>query len=151
VVSKTAGQLDPIFVDKQNAEARTQLRGLQQRLVFALSLSERPPVIEQERITGLLPSEGLFESPARAKAVFGTLRDTLIRQRDADAGYINSGNASATETPKLRSRVYELDQIIRELDQGLSPQAAAPSAAPSGAPSGASGSITIDRDGNIIR
>lgn len=126
-VSRTLGQLSPWFVSQDTAEARTALQGLRNRLVFALSISDRPPVIEQERITQLLPSTGVFESEPRALAVFDQLRRDLIAVRDADARVINAGAVGPQQERALRARVAEVDQLIDRLER-------APGQAPAIAP-----------------
>lgn len=115
IAARTVGQIFPEVISEDTTRARQTLRSLERRLVTALSLSGRPPIIEQERIRSLLPDAGFFEAPARARQVLSQLREELIGQRDADARAINAQAVGPQEERALRARILELDSIIRDL------------------------------------
>ena len=135
-ISKTIGQIPGLedLVRPEAAEARTGLRALGNSLQHAMALSNRPPVFEQERILAMLPSTGIWESPERAMAVFGEIRDQLTQQRNADAQIINMGLVAPTEQKALLARVASLENIIKRLTPAGDPQEGRPEVREAGAP-----------------
>lgn len=65
-------------------QARQRQRILRETLLDAFARSGRPSNYAQQRVEELLPSMGLFESPARAHDAFTTIRQDLLMQAQED-------------------------------------------------------------------
>lgn len=141
VLAKTAGQIFPELVDAQSTEASQAIKQIRNRLVPALSISGRPPVIEQERILELLPNTGVFESPERARTVLNSLKRELQRQANADAQAYNDKLLPASEEAGVLARRRELLSIVDQLDGIGGGDPAKPAT---------SKRIRFDAEGNII-
>lgn len=146
LAAKTLGQVFPELVDEGNTDARTGLQQLRNRLVAALSISGRPPVIEQERIIELLPTVGFFESPARARLVLNSLKRELVRQYQDDAGAVRGGLPSQEEK-QVRQRMSEVRSIIGKLD-GKDSEGAQPK--PKSDESPTPKRLKFDAQGNLV-
>jgi len=116
-LSKTVGQFFPEnFTFAETTEDRTQLRSARQQLISALSISGKPPVIEQERIEGNLPSLGPLESPERARTQLTQLTSDLLRQREADLRDIDDTSLNPSLRREIQKRVNGVDAMLRLVD-----------------------------------
>jgi len=116
-LSKTVGQVFPeTFTFAQTTEDRTQLRSARQQLISSLAISEKPPVIEQERIEGNLPGLGPLESPERARTQLTQLTKDLLRQREADLRDINDTSLNPSLRRDIQKRVNGVERMLRLVD-----------------------------------
>jgi len=116
-LSRSVGQFFPEnFTFAETTEDRTQLRSARQQLISALSISGRPPVIEQERIERNLPSLGLLESPERARAQLEQLTSDLLRQRQADLEDLEDPGINQTLKRDIQKRINGVDAMLRLVD-----------------------------------
>lgn len=115
-LSRTAGQVSDEFAFPDTTEDRAQLRTARQQLISALSISGRPPVIEQERIEQNLPSLGPLESPTRARTQLKQLTSDLLRQREADIRDIDDESINPSLRKEIQKRVNGVDKMLRIVD-----------------------------------
>jgi len=115
-VERTAGQ----FVDAANypdvTRQRSNLRQTAQQLITSLSISGRPPVMEQERIDQMTASLGPFESPERARILMEEVAESALQQRQADLEAINNEELNPTLRKDLQARVNSTERMLRLLD-----------------------------------
>jgi len=116
-LSRSVGQFFPEnFTFAETTEDRTQLRSARQQLISALSISGRPPVVEQERIERNLPSLGPLESPERARAQLEQLTGDLLRQRQADLEALDDPGINQTLKRDIQKRINGVDAMLRLVD-----------------------------------
>jgi hypothetical protein len=115
-VERTAGQ----FVDAANypevTRQRSNLRQTAQQLITSLSISGRPPVMEQERIDQMTASLGPFESPERARILMEEVAESALQQRQADLEAINNEELNPSLRKDLQARVNSTERMLRLLD-----------------------------------
>lgn len=124
-LSVTAGQVTEEAAFTETTKARTKIKGLREKLIRALSLSGRPPVVEQERLAEMLPSTGIFESKAHATAQLRELHGALSRQVMEDAAFAKDMGNPKKLRIEAANRVKGITSMLRELgnpppeDQGV--------------------------------
>jgi len=115
-VERTAGQ----FVDAANypevTRQRSNLRQTSQQLITSLSISGRPPVMEQERINQMTASLGPLESPERARLLMEEVAESALQQRQADLEAINNEELNPSLRKDLQARVNSTERMLRLLD-----------------------------------
>lgn len=146
-VNRLFGQVAPEAVDENLAESRAKFQTLRNRLVAALSISGRPPVIEQQRIEDVLPSTGVIESEKNARTILRTLRGELVRQYQADAEDIRAETLPPDVDRDVRRRMQEVRNLIEMLD---APSEGAGGAGGGGGISGSNRRLRYDAQGNRI-
>jgi hypothetical protein len=113
-IERWPGQLWDGLVSGDKARASTGAQLLKQNLISAFTVSSRPPVIEQERIEAAAPGD-IAESPARAKEVYGALREEATRWHNEFVDIINSGTQTVEAENEMLSKLPRIQQIIERL------------------------------------
>lgn len=114
-IGQTFGQLAPELVEEDVVVARQKIRGLREKLIRALSLSGRPPVIEQQRLLDMLPSLGPLESPENARASLKALHGMLSRQVMDDMAVYNDPATPKKSRSEAFERARGIQSTLREL------------------------------------
>ena len=126
-LSRTAGQVIPSMDSPEVTKARTDIRGLREKLLQALAISGRPPVVEQTRLLENIPSTGVFESEGHATAQLTALHGQLSRQLMDDLAYGNDEGNPVKLREKALEQAHHIQNMLRELgtppDDGI-PQGA---------------------------
>lgn len=84
MASRTVGQFLEGADFPEVTNARSNIRSIRDQIIAAYSTSNRPPIVQQERILENFPSLGVAESPARAFEIMSNVHSQLTRQMDAD-------------------------------------------------------------------
>lgn len=114
-LSTTVGQVFEGATFEETTRARTKIKALSEKLIFALSQSDRPPVIEQTRLMELLPSTGVFESESHARTSLTELHGGLSRQLIDDLAVVNDGSMSKKIRVESQMRAQAIKNMLREL------------------------------------
>jgi hypothetical protein len=116
-VSATIGQAAPSLSAPDIAEKDTVLGAVRQGLIEALSISGRPPVVEQERILKMIPSGGALENPVDATAQLGTLKQIVERQIADDTTYSQRTDIPAKAAQEATERVRALRRVLGQIGE----------------------------------
>ncbi len=114
-ISTTLGQVFEAATFEETTKARTKIRALSEKLIFALSQSSKPPVVEQLRLMELLPDTGIFESESHARAALTELHSGLSRQLIDDLAVANDSNMSKKARVEAQMRGNAIKNMLREL------------------------------------
>lgn len=114
-ISRTAGQIVPSLADQETTQARTAIRGLREKLLQALAISGRPPVVEQTRLLENIPSTGVFESEPHATAQLTELHGQLSRQLMDDLTFGNNRSNPKKLREKALEQAFHIQNMLREL------------------------------------
>jgi len=118
----TLGQIPILPYAKNPEEAARNLTILERDSVKALSSSNRPPVVEQERIIAMMPKPmDFFQNPREAEAKTVGFIDLMMNQYVDDITfYSNTGNPKKLRESSLE-RSSNIESIVRRV---LTPDAA---------------------------
>ena len=125
-LSKTAGQFIAGANNPDVTEARTRLQLLTRQAQSAFALSGRPTNWEQQRISTMLPSDGVFESPARARTALGVLKEEASRAYNEYGQLLQSPSIDGNARAELMNKRLELKRLVDSIDVGQATPAAEP-------------------------
>lgn len=111
-IGNTLGQIWGNLTSEQVVRGRTVANTLKQRVKAALTISSRPPVMEQENILQIIPSTGLFQSVEDARARLTELRSILQRQFTDDVNYAARPGLTPKERRDTRNRARETRAVL---------------------------------------
>jgi hypothetical protein len=118
--NNTLGQVPKLPTIQGPERDAQKMRVLERDIVKALSSSSRPPVIEQQSITSMLPQPfEWFENPQIADEKVASVVELLMEQYHADAVVANN-----VMTPKAEKadRQRRMNEIRRTLSSVVSPE-----------------------------
>ena len=119
--NSTFGQL-PLVPEALGAEESAQnLRLLQRDAIRALQSSGRPPVVEQERISSLIPQAMAWtENPEVARFQMTNFVDLMMNQYVDDLRYSSNNSNSKSIRDSSKERAANIESIMRRI---LTPEA----------------------------
>lgn len=118
----TAGQIPFLDIPSDRTQAQQQLRFLDRDAILALASSERPAVVEQERIGELLPQPGeWFQNPRESREKVVSFIDVMTQQYVDDLRYVSDPSVSRAVKRDVNTRINSVERIIRRV---MTPEAA---------------------------
>lgn len=117
-LSKTAGQFIAGANNPDVTEARTRLQLLTRQAQSAFALSGRPTNWEQQRISSMLPSDGVFESPDRARTALGVLKEDATRAYNEYGQLLQSPSLGDGPRAELMQKRLELKRLVESIEVG---------------------------------
>lgn len=123
VYNSTLGQIPfAPTLGRDKAEASQKLRFLERDAINALATSQRPSVVEQERIMNIIPqADDWFENPDIARQDMTQFVDIMVNEYIADLRYADDPNNDRASRNASRSSARAVEGIMRRT---LTPEAA---------------------------
>ena len=109
----TLGQIPGFKVFTNEAQAAQSLRYLERDAINAFRSSNRPPVIEQERITRLFPQPEMWnQNPRLARDMLSSAVDIMAEQYRDDTAFSNAPGISRAEREQARTRARDMRNMM---------------------------------------
>jgi len=114
--NKTFGQLPFLPIAKGPEQSAQELRFLERDAIRALASSNRPPVIEQERIMAVIPDAlAWFENPQVAQLQTTNFVDLMMQQYADDLRFSSDPSNPKEVRNTSRERANNIESIIRRV------------------------------------
>ena len=121
--NSTVGQLPFMPIAEGPEQAAADLRVLERDAIRALASSNRPPVIEQQRIMAVIPEAlSFFENPEVAELQTANFIDLMMQQYADDLRFSQDPANPQNVRNSSRERANNIESIVRRV---LKPDAAA--------------------------
>lgn len=112
--ANTLGQAFPGIVNPKTLQGSQLARRLQQKLVMAYAISNRPPVMEQSRIVKMAPNpNSIFQSAMAANVTMGQMHTELTQDANAMAQIWNNPRAPQKLRVEARERHSQIMEALR--------------------------------------
>ena len=115
VLSRTVGQFVEGVDFPEVTRARATIRSIRDQIIAAYSTTNRPPIIQQQRILENFPSLGPAENPARAFELLSVTHDQLTKQFEADMESTRDPTLDPTVKREHQRRALAIRDVLAQM------------------------------------